>query len=48
MDGSGGLNDDLVVHLPGPKSLCDGVNSVLGIAAEGERSRRANRPKSSP
>ena len=27
MDGRGGLNDDLVAHLPSPENLCDGVDA---------------------
>ena len=31
MDGRGGLNDDLVAHLPSPENLCDGVDSCRKV-----------------
>ena len=31
MDGRGGLNDDLVAHLPQPENLCDGVDSCRKV-----------------
>ena len=31
MDGRGGLNDDLVAHLPTPENLCDGVDSCRKV-----------------
>ena len=31
MDGRGGLNDDLVAHLPAPENLCDGVDSCRKV-----------------
>ena len=31
MDGRGGLNDDLVAHLPGRENLCDGVDSCRKV-----------------
>ena len=31
MDGRGGLNDDLVAHLPSPENLCDGADSCRKV-----------------
>ena len=31
MDGRGGLNDDLVAHLPSPENLCDGVDACRKV-----------------
>jgi len=31
MDGRGGLNDDLVAHLPSPENLCDGIDSCRKV-----------------
>ena len=31
MDGRGGLNDELVAHLPAPENLCDGVDSCRKV-----------------
>ncbi|MDQ3479268.1 MAG: amidohydrolase family protein, partial [Pseudomonadota bacterium] len=31
MDGRGGLNDDLVAHLPQPENLCDGVDNCRKV-----------------
>jgi len=31
MDGRGGLNDDLVAHLPSPENLCDGVDQCRKV-----------------
>ncbi len=31
MDGRGGLNDDLVAHLPAPENLCDGVDACRKV-----------------
>ena len=31
MDGRGGLNDDLVAHLPAPENLCDGVETCRKV-----------------
>ena len=31
MDGRGGLNDDLVAHLPSPENLCDGVETCRKV-----------------
>ena len=31
LEGGGGLNDDLVAHLPSPENLCDGVDSCRKV-----------------